>query len=339
MFASNPVPVLPARPGKKPQAAFSLIEFMIAMAIGMVMITASFVVYRQNLSDFQRQEQTNDMLESARAALYFLSEDLKMAGFFGNITDAGTIDDSDTNLTIVQDCGTATSPDTWAFHDRTPLFYLPTASVATATATFPCINVSESEFLANTDVLAIKRVANVPVTTYTTNMVYLRASSANGTLFKQVAGTPVPGGSDTIWPYQVNVYYIRNYANTAGDGIPSLYRKTLQLSGGGIRMETESGGIGEGVQLFRIQFGVDTNTDGLADYYTATPVAVDYANVVAVRVHLLVRSNRTLAKYTNSKTYTLGDISYTAPGDGYLRKVFTTTIYTRNIINTRELSS
>lgn len=309
---------------------------MVGMTIGAVLILFSLVVYRQNLSDYQKQEQSVEMMENVRAALYFMQEDLEMAGFFGPITDPSVIDDSDVNLTIVQDCGTATAPDTWALHDRTPFSYLLPTSAAAANTAFPCI--SSAEFQTNNPVLAIKRVASTSSATCTLYNTCLRAKSASGELFRQTATTPAPAAGETIWPYIVNVYYIRNYDTTSGDNIPSLYRTTLQVAADNTtNMVTETGGIGENIEFFRLMFGIDSDTDGFANYFTSDPTG-QYANIAAVRVYFLVRSSSQFSNVTNDKTYTLGDFSTTATGDGYLRRVFTTTIHTRNIINTRELS-
>jgi len=55
-----------------------------------------------------------------------------------------------------------------------------------------------------------------------------------------------------------------------------------------------------------------------------------WANVRAVQVCLLARTEHINRDYTNTKTYTMGDKTIT-PGDGYRRKLLTSLVKTRNI--------
>jgi hypothetical protein len=149
-----------------------------------------------------------------------------------------------------------------------------------------------------------------------------------------------------IYQYQAHIYYIRPCSRPAGPlvngnptcqgagiddqpnptPIPTLVRQEWQVVGGvGKMMET---GLVEGVEQMSIFYGYDTlaanglpipagcnvpgqctnSPDGVADSFsTVPPTAANSAQVVVVRVNLLVRSTAPTKSYDDSpKTYDLG---------------------------------
>lgn len=157
------------------------------------------------------------------------------------------------------------------------------------------------------------------------------------------------------------IYYIRNFASTAGDGIPTLVRSSLDLSGTTVAHQPAQPLV-EGIEGFRVEYGIDDTSDaglpvnnsaaiawadpfnllsptnrgdGVPDRWVGAAGVTcnsaddcDAANVVAVRVHVLARSESLTRGYTDTKTYRLGGIA-AAMGpfnDGFKRHVFSTTI-------------
>jgi len=153
-----------------------------------------------------------------------------------------------------------------------------------------------------------------------------------------------------------NLYYIRDFAVTPGDGIPTLVQSTFD----GLAQQGAQALI-EGIEGFRVLYGIDslskggtaedytkpvawvnpynkvtpTNRgDGVAEgqYVDATKVtctgvnSCPAANVVAVRIYVLARSNEPTPGYEDTKTYQLGDISKGPFKDGYKRHVYSTTV-------------
>jgi hypothetical protein len=157
-----------------------------------------------------------------------------------------------------------------------------------------------------------------------------------------------------------NIYYIRDYATTVGDGIPTLMRSSFDLSGVTLAHQGAQALI-EGIQGFRVEYGIDAQSDsgGAADY-TASVIWADplnkvsptnrgdgipegdyvnaagltctsvtdckAANVVAVRIHVLARNLQATPGYTDTKTYQLGDQTMGPFNDGFKRHVFSTTV-------------
>ncbi len=89
----------------------------------------------------------------------------------------------------------------------------------------------------------------------------------------------------------------------------------------------------EGIEDLQFELGVDNDEDGVAEQYLSSPVAADFENAVAMRVHVLVRSIDEVSGYSNGKSYLLGSKEIDPYNDGYMRKVFTTTVKLRNGLN------
>jgi prepilin-type N-terminal cleavage/methylation domain-containing protein len=72
-----------------------------------------------------------------------------------------------------------------------------------------------------------------------------------------------------------NIYYIRDYAVTAGDGVPTLVRSQFDLVGTTLK-HSDPVALIEGIEGFRVEYGIDNVSDsGAAVDYTA---AVAWAN-------------------------------------------------------------
>jgi type IV pilus assembly protein PilW len=141
-----------------------------------------------------------------------------------------------------------------------------------------------------------------------------------------------------------NIYYIRNFANTAGDGIPTLVRSQFDLASGTLAHQPAVALI-EGIEGFRVEFGVDnlSKTSAATNYTqaviwadptnlvtatnrgngspdgafvrctTAAPcTAAQLTDTVAVKLYLLVRSSEPTPGYVDNKTYYLDSARATA---------------------------
>lgn len=209
---------------------------------------------------------------------------------------------------------------------------------------------------------------------YSTASYVLATNTATFTL-RQGSCTPAfpvaaasPGTLAALRKYVSSLYYVRNYAVTAGDGIPTLMRSQFGVSGGVLGYQAPQALI-EGIEGFRVELGVDNVSatgaavnlaqaivfpdpaklvtpsnrgDGYPDgayvhCTTATPcTAAQLTNTVAVRIHVLVRSENTSPGYTDSKTYNLGSTTLGPFNDGYKRHLFTQTVRLTNVSTRRE---
>jgi type IV pilus assembly protein PilW len=229
-------------------------------------------------------------------------------------------------------------------------------STSSTTTTTTAINgaqdcISTTEATADTDVFSIKRVIGIDnclddsadcdgsgtAVTRSDNKFYVRSNGDNGCLWHATSGSTTPdsaacpAASDSSgkdWEFVNRVYYIRNFSQTAGDGIPTLCRKSMGSASPA--MSTEC--LAEGIEYFHIMFGLDPDDDGIANQYEGAPTASELKDAVSARIYVLVRSKDADNQYTNTKTYNLGDESRTM-NDNFYRRVYTTTVPLRNLAN------
>ena len=128
--------------------------------------------------------------------------------------------------------------------------------------------------------------------------------------------------------------YIVSKANGVVRNPPSLFRAELNKAGGGVGDMME---VVEGVESMQILYGENLDGDNLqsVDAYVTADNVTDWANVISVRVTLLVQSiNDNLSE--GPTPYIFNGVTYSgvddnpSPADNRLRRVFTRTITLRN---------
>lgn len=330
-----------------------MIELMIAMVIGLLVMGAVGGVYLSTSRNYTQDEMLSRMQENARFALHVLAGDLSMAGYWGPIVSLDNINttarsctststtseclglSAQSSLSVGTDCGPGTQgvASNWAISIDAPLeFSSQVASGSVARATYGCI--TASEFLAGSDILAVKYAEGTELASGRDDAadagdVFIRTNGNSAMLFSYATDLNVSEGSGiTDWRYDSNIYYIRNYFLTPGDGIPTLVRKKLF----GNNMQTEPGGVAQGIEYFHIMFGIDKDHDAAADVYTSTPTAAELADVTSARLYVLARSAASDPSYVNDKIYQLGDVTFdfSANPDNFYRRVFTAMVVLRN---------
>jgi type IV pilus assembly protein PilW len=319
----------------RPQSGFSLVELMIAVAIGLFITGVVIVVFAQNRASFTQDQTAAEMQENGRYAIDVLAHDLAMTGFWGEMLSPAAIDTTNVTITADKDCGES-GHDNWAY-DVDPSLQSSLAPADPSTE-FKCI--SSDEHQGGTDVLVVKRIRGTPATGGEKNQVYLRTNGTAGSLFEcdhDTTCTNAPAiGTAQNWPYIVNIYYVRRCSSTDADGnctnsIPSLYRKILFSDASTApQMRTEDGGVAEGIESFHIQFGIDSSGDGTANFYVSGPTAAQLEHAVSARIYVLVRSRNGIPGYVNNKKYVLGDLDLGVLGGNFYRRVYSTTVMLRN---------
>lgn len=131
-------------------------------------------------------------------------------------------------------------------------------------------------------------------------------------------------------------YFIGDDAN----GAPALFRTGLTVSGGTPTATGTPVQLIDGVEQMQITYGVDTTGDRVPDVYLAangTSGAVDlntaagWDNVLSVRVGLLFRSVEETAPDVDTAVYTVNGAAVDPVDDRRRRRVFSTTIWFRNL--------
>ena len=141
-----------------------------------------------------------------------------------------------------------------------------------------------------------------------------------------------PSMSDPLisfWQASTRIFFIRRYSNTPGDNLPSLCMEVLA----GNSMMTRC--LVEGVENMQLEFGIDTDGDGIANRYRQTPAPGELRRAVTANIYLLIRSPAPIPGYSDTRSYRLGSRLVPAAGDPFLRRVFSSSTPLSNVASTR----
>lgn len=348
----KPVSMNSRTPHYKGQHGLTLIEVMIAITISLILLAGVMHIFTGSRQTYRVQDNMARLQENGRFAISFLSKDLRMAGYTGCTSKSTTVTVIATNASASFLNGglagyeyaalpiTLTATDTLTAAmvlPGTDIIHIKGASAtgvkmtgnlttvnaniqlltATAGGLFTAGDILFISDCTNADIFAATNVSNGAGTT-----TIAHANSANTTNnLSRTYGTDAD-----VMRMENSVYYIA--ADATNNNIPTLYRKRMV----GAAMVTEP--LVEGVEDMEILYGEDTDApatpDGSANRYVAadTP-GLNMANVVSVRLNLLLRSSENNLATGIKQTYSFNGNSVTAT-DYRLRRVFSTTIKIRN---------
>ncbi|MDP9199218.1 MAG: PilW family protein [Pseudomonadota bacterium] len=362
------------------QSGLSLIELMVAVAISLVILAALVALFVNTSRSNREFARANSMIENGRLAVQVLENDLIHAGYWGTYvpsfddqTAAAVPDDVPTGI---PDPCLAYNPGNWteAYIDNLigmPIQVYDSAAVCAGIVT---------DRLAGTDVLIVRHlepcVPGTPPnceaavagrlyfqsTLCTTDVVDRILDTAGFTLLQRDCVTAAETRR-----FMSSIYYVRNFAVTAGDGIPTLMRSRFDFVGGVLEHQAAVPLI-EGIEGFRVELGVDdvSETGDAVDYTTAVqwddpdtrttavnrgdgvpdddflscttgaPCSADaLMNLTAVRFYVLARGREPSQGHTDTKAYQLGTTVVPAFNDAFQRHVFMTTVRLPNISGRR----
>lgn len=314
---------------------FTIIELLLALALGLTLSGAITKIYLQNNSSMRQDEQIARLQENARYALKLLAREIAMAGFA-----AGTPDQ--TGLTPGS-VSTGCAADTWSMDLTIPLDFINDAAPKSTHTTKGGTSITCStpdDLVDDSDIISIKRTADRPTSENgvlsnnvgsVDNQWYLRlADSRSDKSWVYVANGAGINSTDLTansgvdyWAYFHKIYYLRNIKDT-GVEVPTLCAQILQGSA-----LTEECFV-EGIEDIQIELGIDSDQDTTPDFFRSNPSASEMPDAVVVRIYILARSLDEITGYTNNKTYYLGSKSFANPNDGYFRRVYSTTVQIRN---------
>ena len=329
----------------------TLIELMLAMALGSFLLLGAMTVFTQGQAAFRVNESTARLQEHARLALAFLEDDLRMAGHFGLTTRPGDIANRASPvqpvppvLAVRNDC-----ERNWAIDLEAPV-----AGTNNGFGWTGCAPSGQAQ--PDADTLAIRRTSEVPTppNALRAGTLYLRtARFGPGLIFNGVAPPPEPPAQpppaapppqSRSFQLLSRGYYVsrRSSLDTPGNPVPSLRMKTLAGSSLGPRIVDQE--VVPGVEDLQVQFGVDTDRvgelgRGSVNRYVNPedplldpddPAFLPEARVLAVRVWLRVRAERPEQGFSDTAEYVYADQDAAAPNDAYRRIVVTRTIQLRN---------
>jgi type IV pilus assembly protein PilW len=376
------------------QSGFSLIELMVAIVVGLLIIAALGALFLNISRTNAEMAKTNSQIENGRFAIQLLQNDIVHGGFWGEHVpqfDDLTLTAApfDAPTAVPNPCLSYTAP--WAATHITNLIGIPVQVYGgTPPSGSGCMTNLATNKQANTDILVVRHAETCVAGSGgnceddIAGKLYFQSSQCeleNATPYKLATTTftmhrrncvgsgtpqtlPITAGDIALKrKFISNIYYIRNYANTAGDGIPTLMQSQFDLVSGVLAHQAAVPLI-EGIEGFRVELGIDSlsKTGAAVNYATAiswadptnltTPTNrgdgvpdgafvsctdaapctfAQLSNVVAVKLYILARADAATPGYTDSKTYALGSSTLGPYNDNFKRHVFSTTVRVNNV--------
>lgn len=315
------------------QKGFTILELMIALAIGLVLFAGVLSVFVGMQSTVKETSSYGELQENARFAISVLTDDLLHQNFWGDYTGSLNLSSLDQapNPAGVECTGGGTNNGTYPLavgEFRTLWGETSAAAAAPATVgatTMSCIN----DAVPNSDVIQLKRVIARPLAAATANFSYLMANADTGALYKMPLTPPAVApviANSRLWQYQHHIYYVRETSD-----VPVLMQWRLTN-------EMTVAPIIDGIERIYFMYGISNEIDptaagyGVIDAYVSASNMTqalwdnNNSNIVAVKVYVLARSILPDNKYQNQNTYKLGDQADYTPADNYRRLLLSSTV-------------
>jgi type IV pilus assembly protein PilW len=343
------------------ESGLSLIELLVALAVGSMIIVGAVFVYSQSRNNFALNESTARLQEEARYVLSLLEPDLQLAGYYGytNSSDDFLIVDgtgSGIPTSKLQQADPRFSGLTAAAHacgDNFAVDLMATVqglnNVASDAAFEPGPNAdtpgptsgcARNSVQPGSDSLTIRRASTAAAgaSALRVQLYVSRLKQTNQRIMLDgVAPGPVSAGVQEIRNLVVRTFYVA--ADSDGrPGTPAL--RMIALDDGQTFTDIE---VMPGVEDMQVQFGVDTgdyNNDGIIDldadgngmpdapngfatrYVNADSPLLPGAQVVSVRLWLRLRAAEREVGHVDDRTYAYADTTFTPAGpDAGFRRV------------------
>ncbi len=319
---------------QRSNAGVTLVELMVALAIGSFLIIGAVQIATQSRHAFRVNESIAKVQETAQFVLDTLETDLRMASHWGMLSRGDAVDgrwlgaaDPDP-LDLLPDTGTIVECGIdWVLNLARPIEGLDEYDL-------PCDANAEGA-QAQSDVLTIRRagLAALAPGALVDGPLYIQSTRTQGRLF---TGTAVPAGlASTGTESETHALMVSSYYVAADSelipGVPTLRRKVLTVSGTTPTIRDEE--VAPGIENLQVQFGVDVNQDGAVDRYAdpGDTILDDPANrVLTARIWLVVRAVDAEVGIVDNTTYAPGNENLGNPDDAYRRLQVSKTILLRN---------
>jgi len=316
------------------QSGMTLVELLVALAIGSFLMIGAVQVYNQSRQAFVINESIARVQETAQFAMDTVEADLRMASNWGQhsrgtaIEGASVLGNANPNgLAAPATCGAA-----WALDLARPVVGTNNAYSLTCPAT------GTGGAQANSDVVTTRRATVAPTgLSGAPGRLQIQTTRIQGTLFD--TGVLPPGytaAESETHDLLVNSYYVAASSDLI-PGVPTLRRKSLAQVGGAMTITDQE--VAPGVENMQLQFGVDVDDDNTVDRYVnpgdaiLTPGVAGYipgSRVITARIWLVVRGIGIETGLQDNVNYAPGDIGLGTYNDSIRRMQVSKTILLRN---------
>lgn len=302
---------------------FTMVELMIAMVIASIVAAAIVMAFDSQEKSQVNQHLVVEMQQEARAALYLMQKDIRMAGYDETWEDGNSdgIDDNRPSDGLDNDCDGSSDPgDTDEGNDIAGIvqagphliqirldedgdgtFCGDNELITYALVSEPAIGTIDADGLADAGAMELHRGDQIGG-----NLERLAGSIqavAFAYAFDDDLGAPdglvdTDAGGNIIWAY-----------DSDADGL----------------LDTQLDSNSDGV----VDAADDLNGDGMINDVALAP-AVPISQIRAVRIWILARTRAPLRDHQYADTYVVGDKMITA-ADNFERVLLTTTVNCRNL--------
>jgi type IV pilus assembly protein PilW len=332
------------RVGVREPRGVTIVEMVVAMAVGLLILGGVFRVYQVNSLTFRTQEGLSRIQENGRYALHLLAREIRMAGFVGcssHFPSISSILDVDAN------------DHPWDFGRALEGYE------AQGSTWSPALPPGITSPVRGSDVLTVRRAGgrSAPVLSHAGGQYPVQVAPGNGfkehdvvavgdcsghvTVFQITNPNPglsgilhhdtglgVPGNAvqdlgrgfpqGEVMSIATTTYFVR--LNTARR--PALYRKV------GTSPVEE---LVEGVENMQLLYGEDETGNGFVDRYVPADQVIRWDRVQSVRIGLLLQTvNEIGGGEVDASTYPVLDVVVDPQDDRRLRRVMTATVSLRN---------
>ena len=324
---------------KTHQLGFTIIELMIALLLGLLLTTGIIKVYITTKDTYNLSENLSRLQESARFAMGYLTQDIRMAGFMPcrmTANMANTLNSTESFLD---------------FFDRSIVGY--EGGVSAFPSGFASVGTSPGDRVAGTDAVVILRgddeiykitqhnpvsaqfkindlhtlddgdIALVCDGTDSAAFQITNVNSSNVTVVHNTGtGTPgncsnlLGGNGDCTDPtglkahtygpgaqlvkFRAVGYYIGVSASGAGR---SLYRRRLDIDSSNTSATFASEELLDGIENMQVLYGENTDSDVEPEQFLTANNVTTWNNVIAVKVGLLAHTPDQINKINDTNSY------------------------------------
>ena len=338
------------------QKGLSLLELMIAIAIGLFLLVGLVSVFATSNRTYVDLGKASQQIENGRFATQILTDDAGHAGFYGRYSQTPPLPPGLPDPCANTPAGLTTNSLALPIQGYN--------NVALPSPIAACL--PDANLVAGTDILVIRRAdstmsagdaASIPNAALTANLIYMQSSAdptstpkidfGSGVQATDQGRFPLKNKDNTYSPirrYHVHVYFIapcsvatgaNGVCTAADDSIPTL--KRLELGANGVLLSVVP--LVEGIEQFQVDYGIDNDKDGVPDgAYVQDPGTVaNWSNVVAVRINVLSRQIEPAGNgYVDQKSYDMGIAGFVTPGGSFKRHVYNAVIRIVNPASRRE---
>lgn len=346
------------------QRGAGLIEVMIAITLGLLVLAVLLKALNDSRATFRSQDAASRLQENARYAIHLISRDVRNAGFRGcvrDLTTAGTpplTNSLNTNTAFLYDFATPIQgfegnvDGTW-----TPVLPNGDGNISPVTRETDVLTIRAAQdepAIVQTSMATDSGIVDLPnnmapspiaacdivmVSDCHGNFIFqvtdFTASNGNvahiaGTSVTCPSGSAISPGNSTaslgrrlpqgaqLFKALTTSYFLRNSSNGTG---PALWRR----QGNSPAQE-----LVEGIHNMQILYGLDSDGNLMPDGYVPATTAMNFRNVVAVRIALLLRSPENASTEKDTRAHVLNGSTVGPFNDNHLYRVFETTITLRN---------